>query len=137
MNKRQIVGIIVIILSIVGYFLYEQSKKTTYEEVIANLIEEDEKVGQITVYSQIPLVTKTASATIDDTKLIDSILNEKIKLEKINTHKLPEILTTLVIKTDKASYEIGFDANSIMIGSVRYVTTPTINPINMILVNED
>ncbi|MED4015589.1 hypothetical protein [Sutcliffiella cohnii] len=137
MNKRQIVGIVVIIVMIVGYLLYEQSQKTTYEEVMANLIGEDEKVEQITVYSQIPLVRKTASATIDDPELRDNILSEQIKLEKFNTHRLPEILTTLVIKTDKSSYQIGFDANSIMVGSVRYVTTPAINPIHMMVAYED
>ncbi|MBY0121571.1 hypothetical protein [Bacillus sp. S/N-304-OC-R1] len=137
MNKKQIVGFIVLIVIMVGYFLFEQSKKTTYEEVIANLIDEDEKVEQITVYSQIPLVMKTASATINDEKLINKIINEQIKLKKINTMKLPVIMTTLVIKTDKDSYEIGFDGNSIMIGSVRYSTTnPSINPIYM-LVNQD
>ncbi|MBD8070687.1 hypothetical protein [Bacillus sp. PS06] len=137
MKKKQIIGIILIIVIIVGLFLYEHLKKTTYEEVMANLIEEDEKVQQITVYSQIPLVAKTASATIDDPKLINNILNEQIKLKKINPLNLPNILTSLVIETDKDSYEIGFDANSIMIGSVRYVTTPTINPINMMLIEEE
>ncbi|WP_449536371.1 hypothetical protein [Ferdinandcohnia sp. Marseille-Q9671] len=52
MNKRQIVGIIVTIVIIVGYFLYEQSKKTTYKEVMANLIEFGfltELAGQVSV----------------------------------------------------------------------------------------
>ncbi|WP_456278907.1 hypothetical protein [Bacillus sp. AK128] len=129
-------GIVLIIF--VGYFLYEQSKKTTYEEVIANLIDEDEKVEQIIIYSQIPLVTKTASATINDPKLIVNILDQQIKLKEINTLKLPPIMTTLVLNTDKDSYEIGFDAGSIMIGTVRYKTTdPMTNPINTVLGEED
>ena len=137
LNKKQIVGFIVLIVIIVGYFLYEQSKKTTYEEVMANLIDKDEKVEQITVYSQIPLAMKTAAATINDPKLINNILNEQIKLKKVNTMNYPVIMNTLVIKTDKDSYEIGFDGNSIMIGSVRYSTTnPTVNPIYM-LINKD
>ncbi|MFT4415797.1 hypothetical protein ACLM5H_18215 [Fredinandcohnia humi] len=138
MNKKNILGVSVLIFALVGYFLFEQSKKTTYEEVMANLLNEDEQVEQMTVYSQIPLVTKTASATITEQKLIHNILNEEIKLKKIEPRKLPEINTTLVIKTEKDSYEIGFDEISIMIGSVRYLTTmPEVNPINMMLVKED
>ena len=135
MNKKKIVGLSILITTVlVGYFLLEQSKKTTYEEVISSLIDEDEKVEQITVYSQIPLVSKTASATINDQKLIKNILNQQIKLKEVEPRELPIITTTLVIKTNKDSYEIGFDPNSIMIGSVRYMTTdPSINPIYMML----
>lgn len=113
MNKKKVVSFIVLIVIIIGYFLNEQSKKTTYEEVMANLIGEDEKIEQITVYSQIPLAMKTASAAINDQKLINNILNQQIKLKKVNTMKLPVIMNTLVIKTDKDFYEIGFDGTSI------------------------
>ncbi len=137
MDKKRIVGVSVLLFLLAGYFLYEQSKKTTYEEVMANLIDENEKIEQVTIYSQIPLASKTASASINNQELISNILNQQIKLKKIDTRKLPPILTTLVIKTDRNSYEIGFDVNSIMIGSARYLMTdPQINPIDTMLWEE-
>ncbi len=137
MNLKDIVRISVLLIIIVGYFLYEKSKETTYEEIMAQLINEEE-VEHITVYSQIPLVKKTASVTINDTELINSIINEQIKLKKIDTRDLPPVMSTLVIYTDKDSYNIGLSENSIMIGTERYLTTnPVVNPITMILVKED
>lgn len=137
MDLKKIVGLSVLIICIVGYFLFEQSKKTTYEEVILNLINEDEEIEQITVYSQIPLVTKTASSSVNDPELINKIMNEQIRLKKVDTRKLPVIMTTLVIKTDKESYEVGFDGGSIMIGSERYLTiNPELNTIYMTIVKE-
>ncbi len=133
-----VIVLIAMVIFFVGYFINEQSKKTTYEEVMGNLIGEDEIVEQIKVYSQIPLVTKTASVTINKQELIEKLLNQDFKLKEIDTRKLPAIDTTLVIKTNKDSYEVGFDEWSIMIGSERYLLYGDleINPWGMTLIRE-
>ncbi|WP_453996016.1 hypothetical protein [Bacillus nitroreducens] len=121
MNKKEVFTAIAIVIICVGYFINEHSKKTTFAEVLENVMDEEEIVEQITIYDQPRLVTKTVTATITDNELIEKMLKQEIKLKEVDTRTLPPIHTTLVIQTDKDSYEVGLDDMSIMVGSVRYV----------------
>ncbi|MFC7366494.1 MULTISPECIES: hypothetical protein [Bhargavaea] len=136
-KKRTVVGITIAII-ITGYFLYDYSKKTSFEELITDLISEDEEVEQISVYGDVPFLGETVYAEIKDQKVINTILSDQLRLKRASLKNLPHITKTLVIKTDKETYEIGFDSQNVVIGSKRYLMTERLtNPIDMRLESED
>lgn len=135
--KRQIIGISLFILIMGSYFIYEQSKKTTYEKVIGELIEQGENVESITVSNRVLFLNQSIRTTIEDKESIDEILamGKTIKLKK-TSDKHPPVSTFLTIQTNEHSYRIGMEANFIEVNGQRYFTTPMINPIYMYFVTE-
>lgn len=138
MVKRSIVSVVLILLILAGYLLFDQSRKTTYQEVIRDLIGEDENVELITVSTQLTFLKQTATVTIDNPELINRFLDEQIKLKKTLKDE-PEVFEhALLIKTNKNEYTIGFDLASITADSKKYQTiNPTVNPIYMLIQHQD
>ncbi|MCM3086765.1 hypothetical protein M3557_02430 [Bhargavaea ginsengi] len=117
MGAKKIGGVLLIIL-IIGYFIYDISKNTTYEELVTDLIDENETVEQISFYRDVPYMTSTVHTAIHDQDLISEIMTTDMKMKRISPYELPAITSTMVIQTDRQDYKVGFDANSIMIGSI-------------------
>ena len=137
MDVRKIGGVLLIIL-IIGYIIYDFSKNTTYEELVTNLIAENETVEQISFYSDVPYMTNTVHTEIHDQDLIREIMTTDMKMKRISPYDFPAITSTMVIQTDRQDYKVGFDANSIMIGSDRYmVTDDYLNAIERVLIREN
>lgn len=136
MSRLRMVGVVLVFALLIGYFILEQSRNTTYQDVLSELIAEDEKVDQITVSTDLTFLKQTATAMIDDENLINRILNQEIDLKR-NLRAMPKVFDhALIIHTNKDSYAIGFNLGSITVGSVEYKTAnPLINPIYR-LVNE-
>lgn len=140
MNKKTKIKIVLSILIVIGYIAFHQWRETTYEEVVTNLMGEDEKVEEIILSTNLGLLKKTATSKIDKEKTINNILDAKIKLQKeVTFYRNPPILdNTLLIKTNKNSYQIGFDEGSITVGNKLYFTVnPVVNPIYMLILKED
>ncbi|MFS0864734.1 hypothetical protein [Fredinandcohnia sp. 179-A 10B2 NHS] len=143
MKKSTAVRVTLAILILVGIFLFQFLRTTTYQEVLSNLIEKEETVEQITVYTQLGLTKQTAKVTIKNEEMINSIINEKIKLKKeislYNPPPPPILDNTLVIETTtKDKYIIGFDENRIKVNKKLYFTeSPVVNPIYMFILKKD
>lgn len=138
MDKKRIAALAIVLVLTVGYYLYDHSKKTTYEELIADLIGENKQVERISVYSDIPYMTKSVHTEINSEKLIERFLTIQMKMKEISTHELPLITSTMVFETDQGTYNMGFDGNNVMIGSNRYrITDDYINAVEMILLSEN
>lgn len=134
----RITGVILVCIMILGYIVIEQSRQTTYQELMSNLISEDETIEEITVSQSLLLMKKTATVTLDNLELISNILGAEIKLKKIVGNKPIMSDHTLFIKTDKNSYQVHFNEGRIAIGSEEYYTIdPYLNPIFSLIQNED
>lgn len=141
MNKSRVVRVTLAALLIVGIFMFQNLRTTTYQEVLTNLIDKEENVDLITVYTQLGLTKQTAKVIIKNEEMINSIINEKIELKReISLYNSPPPIldNTLVIETTKDTYEIGFDENRITVDKKLYFTeSPIINPIYMFILKKD
>ncbi|MFS0862115.1 hypothetical protein [Fredinandcohnia sp. 179-A 10B2 NHS] len=138
MDKKRILQIVLGCSLLVGGLFFKLLTTTTYEELLATLIEEDEKVEQVEVHTKLGLIKKTASATISDPVMIDKLIDAQIKLRKeITVYNNPPILdNVLLIKTNKDTYEIGFDEESMTINNKRYFTETAMDLYMNILIED-
>lgn len=84
MHARKIAGVILLL----GYFIYDYSKKTSYQELMTELIDENETVEQISFYSDVPYMTNTVHTAIHDHDLISEIMTTDMKVKRISPRDL-------------------------------------------------
>lgn len=118
MEKKQIIGLVIVIVLIGSYVLYNQLQKTTFQEVLSNVIEKDESIVKVTIEINEPLLRKTESVTIEDPKVIKELMNLDFKVEKSRNHEGMENL--IYIRTNKGSHQIYFSYNYVVVGGETY-----------------
>ena len=138
MDRKQKIGSVLFIAVLIGYFIFQHSLKTTYQEVMSQFLGEDEMVESITVSTNLPLLSQTATTTINNQDLINSLLKQEIKLKRVIGTKQMVFDHTLLIQTKETTYTIGFDLDTIAIGDSEYYIAENFwNPIYILILDED
>ncbi|MBS4176924.1 hypothetical protein [Lederbergia citrea] len=118
MEKKQIAGLVILIVLIGGYVLYNQLQKTTYQEVLSNVIGKDESIKKVSVVIDEPLLRKTESVTIKDQEVINQLMGLDLKLEKRRIHEGLE--KRIDIRTNKGLHQIYFGYDYVIVGGKTY-----------------
>ena len=138
MGKLSLVIGLLILIILGGFLWYDYSKNTTYQEALGGLVGENEKVQEIIVRNQLLLLNKTATTTITDPELIEKLLTTPITIKRNTSNPNKNSDYTLSLQTNQQIHTIGFGEGRFVIDSDEYYTkNPAINPVFMMLIEED
>ena len=125
MEKKKIVERVLAFVFLIGLILlyfFEQSKHTSYKEVVSDLIGENETIEKIGVYIGSELLEQKATYIIEDQDLINRLIDVDMNMERRNGRHGKRLQNALIIKTNKDSYVVGFDMHTLTIGVREYDT---------------
>lgn len=126
MSKKLFLGIVMVFVLGIAFFLFNHSSSLSYKEFINEFLSEDENVIEITVETRSSIQNKEFIATVEDTKIIDRIMNEPgMKLKKTRNPDNLDFsiyVNTLSIKTDKGLYYFYFDETNLYIEQSEYTS---------------
>lgn len=120
MNRDRLVIIVLIFSLLTSYILLEQSRNTTFKDVLSEYIDEGETVKRIRITRTFDSDKDSVSVKIFDEKIINNFLQQEIQLKKDIYADRYYLDHHLVIYTTTKSYWIPFDDESIIIGSNIY-----------------
>lgn len=140
MNKKLLVLIGLFIVGIAIYILFNQMKYTTYEEVIADMVSEDEVVKKINIENTRGKVYDTSQKVefeTQDNKIIETILDKPSDMKLKRHDKIPTWDYTITFYTDtNKRYEIILGKTDAQIGDAFYEFVSE-NELYQLILNND
>ena len=122
--KKKIILIGIVFVGVgIGIFTFTQVNNTTFEEVSADLINEDETIRRIAIENtraQNTGQTQNTKFETDNADLIEKIWGDSSDMQLKRQDEIPTWDYTITIYTDIDSYEIILGENDAQIGDNHY-----------------
>ncbi|GGM18494.1 hypothetical protein GCM10011351_00320 [Paraliobacillus quinghaiensis] len=111
--KKNLITILALIIFGVGIFLiYDQLNRTSYQNVMSDMIDESEQIIEITIEDKRNYI----ETTIEDKELFDDIIEKPKEMQLRKQNDLPSMDYLIIIHTNKRDYDIGLGKTGIHFG---------------------